>query len=274
MLNPLWAYILPNLFQIIGQVTARYVQAKIRKFKSQFKGIKKRFQESLENKNISVEEVIKVLKSLSADDDSDHKVYTESHLNVLEEAHNQSALIGQLDFNMDYLSFHLLEYLVTEFDLEDVKVLIEDYKSNLQRFREKVPLYQFCEAQKGKRIKPMPDFREMVAELQWSPGSVMNLEVVEQFRQKYTTHYNLRCWSMVLARVDPGYNCFNCTWLIPVSVVNMLKGNVRRAVFEENFCSKLSIAGDCVYRKVCLKIFHETLIFLYLTERFISPHWS
>ena len=120
----------------------------------------------------------------------------------------------------------------------------------------------------------MPDFREMVAELQWSPGSVMNLEVVEQFRQKYTTHYNLRCWSMVLARVDPGYNCFNCTWLIPVSVVNMLKGNVRRTVFEENFCSKLSIAGDCVYRKVCLNIFHETLIFLYLTERFISPHWS
>lgn len=207
--------------------------------------LKKEFQESLEKRYISVDKVIEVLKSMPADYDNEYKMFTESHLSTFEGAHNQSALIGHLDFNMDYLSYHLLDYLITEFDLEYVKVQMEQYKSDLLQFREKVPLSQFCEVQKQKLIKRLPDFKEVVAEFRWPTDST--LEVVEQFRQKYISHYNLRFFSMALAQITPGHSCFVCTWLIPESVVSKLKNNPNRTILEQ-FVSKLSVAGSCVYR--------------------------
>ena len=236
-----------GFFAQIGHLSDRYVQIKLKRFRNRFNKVKKQFQETLEKEHISVDEVIVVLKSLPADNKSKYKVFTESHLSVFERAHNQSALIGHLDFYMDYLSYHLLDYLITEFDLKQVKVQMEQYKSDLLQFREKVPLSQFCEAQRGKLIKALPDFKEVVAELQWPADSNSTLEVVEQFRQKYISHYNLRCFSMALSQITPSHSCFVCSWLIPESLVNELKKNLNRAILEQ-FVSKLSVAGSCVYR--------------------------
>ena len=252
ILHPLLSLLLTwiiGFFAQIGYLSDRYVQIKLKRFRNRFNKVKKQFQETLEKEHISIDEVIIVLKSLPADNKSKYKVFTENHLSVFERAHNQSALIGQLDFYMDYLSYHLLDYLITEFDLEQVKVQMEQYKSDLQHFREKVPLLQFCDVQKRKLIKGLPDFKEVVAELRWSTDST--LEVLEQFRQKYSSHYNLRCFSMALAQITPGHSCFMCSWLIPESVVNELK-NLKRAMLEQDLVSKLSIAGSCVYcyRKV------------------------
>ena len=71
----------------------------------------------------------------------------------------------------------------------------------VQKFKLETPLTVFCETQKRKRVDPTPQFREAVAEFDW-PENV-TLEIVEQFRQEYASHYNLRDCALMVAAVGP-----------------------------------------------------------------------
>ena len=144
---------------------------------------------------------------------------------------------------MDYLSHHLLQCIVTEFNLEDVKAQMGTYMSDFQQFREMTPVHLFCQIQR--KIKHLPDFEELVVE--FSTGSSFNLEDIEYFRQMYAAHYNLKGYSMVFAGVHLSTS-FNCTWLIPRSVVSTLtKKQPKQKFFQKHSVSKLSIAGIPVY---------------------------
>ena len=73
------------------------------------------------------------------------------------------------------------------------------------------------------------------------------LEDVEVFRQCYVRHYNLRDCAMMLNSIRPG--TFTVTWVVPSSVVELLKKRAPK-VFREFNVSRLEfpgIAGCCVY---------------------------
>ena len=84
----------------------------------------------------------------------------------------------------------------------------------------------------------------MVAEFDW-PNDV-TLEVVEQFRQEYASHYGFHEFAMMVAQARPG--SFIVTWFVPESVVEKLKGKVPRVILKKYSVTKLEIAGTCVYR--------------------------
>ena len=210
-----------------------------------FDSLKNTVKESLKKLRVSVERVADVLTSLSADEDDDHhKMFLESHVSVLFKAADIPELFGTMNFHWNYLDPPPLDHLVHKFDLEEVKVQMEMYKSDLYQFRMKTPLTLFCRTQKRKRIKPSSEFREMVAEFNW-PENV-TLEVVEQFRQEYASHYNLRECAVILAQVRSG--SFIITWFIPESVIKKLKTKIPRVILKKYFVTRLDIAGVCVYR--------------------------
>ena len=64
---------------------------------------------------------------------------------------------------MNYLSCPLLEYFVTEFDLEEVKMEMEDYKLALQQFRMKTAVKTYCQFQQKWNIKPPPNFKMLAS---------------------------------------------------------------------------------------------------------------
>ena len=109
--------------------------------------------------------------------------------------------------------------------MEEMKV----YKSDLEKFKKRTPLTVFCKMQKGRKMKFSAEFQELIIEFDL-PENV-KLEIVEQFRQDYTSHYNLRECAMMIAQVSQG--CFVITWLIPESVVDKLKGNVPREILKK-----------------------------------------
>ena len=88
----------------------------------------------------------------------------------------------------------------------------------------------------------------MVAEFNW-PDDV-TLEVVEQFRQEYAYHYNLRECAMLLAVVLPG--SFIVTWFIPESIVEKLKSN-----FPMEFSESINSASFRLVERVYH--FHQNL---------------
>ena len=149
----------------------------------------------LEMTHVPVQAVANALTSLLPDEY--HRIILESHVEQLYTAVNHSVLFGKMDFHWNYLDPSLLDCLVREFDLKDVKERMEDYKLRVQKFKLETPLTIFCETQKRNRVDPTPQFREAVAEFDW-PENV-TLEVVEQFRQEYASHYNLQVCALMVA---------------------------------------------------------------------------
>ena len=223
-------------------MTLRYVQAKIRKFEKRFKELKASTRVCLEKRKIAIKRIASTLTALPADDMEEHKQFLESRLTALYQAPDHSQLFGALDFGWNYLTYQLLEYLIKEFGLQ-VGSEMEAYKKDLRQFREKTPLTLFCQAQKRRRVKPSEEFQEVVAEFDWP--SEVTLEVVEQFRQEYAYHYNLRECAMMLAVVRPG--SFIATWFIPESIVKKMKEDVPNRIMKKYFVVNLDVAGVRVY---------------------------
>ena len=189
--------------------------------------------------------VVDVLTDLPADDVEEHKQFLESRLSILYQANDHSELIGQLSMNMNYLSYHLLEYLAGEFNLKDVKEKIEVYKSHLQNFRMRTSLIMFCKSQK-RHQEPPPDFKKFVVNFQWPEDmNTVTLEEVEEFRQKYAYQYRLRDFALMIVGFRRG--CVIVTWFIPESIVEKLKVNMPINVFHKHNVAKVEIAGTCIY---------------------------
>ena len=226
-------------------MTSRYVQAKIRRFEKRFNELKRACRACLEKCKVTVTRVVDALTDLPADDVEEHKQFIQSHIKVLYQSSNHSELFGTMSFNMNYLSYQLLDYIADEFKLE-IRKEMEAYKNDLQQFRKETPLILFCRTQK-RHVTPPADFQEVVAKFEWPQNhDDVTLEVVEQFRQKYACHYKLRDYAMMLAEVRP--NCFIITWYIPQSIVERLRAKIPRAILKKYDVTKLEIAGSCVYR--------------------------
>ena len=220
------------------------VKKAIEELKKDFRILKNDIRKSLEKQRVPVKRVADSLTSLSPDDDDCNKMFAESHVSDLFQAPDISEQFGTMNSHWNYLDPSLLDHVVRDFNLEEVKGEMETYKSDLGQFRKKTPLTLFVRAQRRKKVRLSPDFQEVVAEFDWR-NDVM-LEDVEQFRQEYASHYGLHEFAMMVAQVRPG--SFIVTWFVPESVVEKLKGKVPREILKKHSVTKLEIAGTCVYR--------------------------
>ena len=223
------------------------IETEIKQLEERFNKLKNTCRSCLEKCKISVNTIVDALTDMPADEIPEHRQFLDRHVYDLYKASNHSELFGKLSLYCNYLSYQLVDYLIRKFKLK-IKGDMETYKKDLQQFRKKTPLTLFYKTQTKRYIKPSADFREVVAEFDW-PEDV-TLEVVEQFRQKYACHYQLRECAMMLPEVRPG--SFIVTWFIPESIVEKLKAKVPRSLLKEYFVTKLTIAGTCIYR------FHKT----------------
>ena len=222
------------------------VEKMISDLDKRFDSLKDTVKECLKKLRVSVEKIADVLTSLSAVEGDHYRLFLKEHDygRALFKADTIPELFGTMNSHWNYLDPPPLDDLAKKFELEEPKQQMEVYKSDLQQFRMKTPLTLFCLAQRRKRMRPPGEFQEMVAEFDW-PENV-TLEVVEQFRQEYASHYNLRDCAMMIAQVRPG--SFIITWFIPQSVVEKLKTEVPRTILKKHSVTRLEIAGVCVYR--------------------------
>lgn len=221
------------------------VTEQIKRLKRSFATLKNNIKECLKKRKIIVEKVADVLTSISADEDEQHMIFLENHVTVLFRAADLPELFGTMNFHWNYLNPALLDHLVQSFDLEEIKGEMETYMSDLELFRKKTLLVMFCCTQKRRRLRLAPEFSELVAEFDWP--HFVTLEVVEQFRQEYASKYNLRECAMMVAQIRPG--SFIVTWIIPASIVKVLKAKAARDIFKKFSVIRVDIDGVCVYRK-------------------------
>ena len=239
------------IFMINWSLTAiEKVKDEIRQFEKQFCALKDASRECLKRRVITVKRIASSLTSLPADDMDEHKQFLESHLSKIYQAPDHFELFGVLDFHWNYQNYQLLDYLIQEFDLEGIKSEMNIYKEDLRLFRKKTPLKLFCKSQKKRHIEPSQKFHQMVVKFDW-PDNV-TLEVVEQFRQEYASHYCLQECAMMLDVVLLG--SFVVTWFIPGSIVEKLKVKVPVSILKTHSVTNLEISGELVYSKPMEKV--------------------
>ena len=224
------------------------VRSEIKVFEQRFDAMKKSTLRCLEMLQISVMCVVCTLTSLYADHMNEHKVFRDGSLS---QSQNHVELFGSLNFYWNYLAYHLLEHLIkelsrsrTEQALMDVKQEMKDYKKDLKLFRIRTPLILFCLAQENVGDDPPPTFRRIAVMFNWS--NTVSLEMVEVFRKRYMSHYNLRDCAMMLNRITTG--SFTVTWFVPLSVIEILKKKRALQVLECFTVSRLEIDGTCLYQ--------------------------
>ena len=223
--------------------SSREVKDMITILEKNFDDLKDTIIERLEKHKVLVRKVADVLTTLSLDADDRHKLFLEQRCRILITAVHHSEIFAILNFHWNYLDPSLLEHLVRKLSLDEVKVLMDKYKSDLHQFRMKTPVFLFCRAHKRKSIEPVPEFQEVVAKFNWTDQVTM--EAVEKFRQEYVSYYGLYECAMLITQVHSG--SFIVYFLIPDSIVQLLRENLPVAVFKDYSVTKLVIAGASVY---------------------------
>ena len=179
----------------------------------------------MEIQKISIPTLVNSLRSLSADNiHKYHKQFTDSHLADLSEEIDHTEVFTALKFNIKYLSYQLLlDFLIHEFALKDVKTELENYKSKIQEFRRTTPVTIFCQALQNQSQTECPaNFQKVM--FVFDDLERMMLENLEQFQVEFSHYYELKYYAMIFDGADVASS--NVTWFVPESVVN---GNILQA---------------------------------------------
>lgn len=231
---------------IVLATSSNEVNEMIKQLDSSFMKLKSGIRDNLEKEKIFVKKVADTLTSLLPDCDKYHMRFLEKHVKELFGSADNYELFGHMNFHWNYLDPSLLDHLVIRLGLKEVEGEMEKYKSMLQEFRMKTPLYLFCRAQKRKGYEFFPDFDEVAASFEWPKEEEVTLEHVELFRQEYASHYKVLDFAMMLFDVRPG--SILIIWMVPKSITNILRQNVPIEILKKYYVTELTIAGATIYQ--------------------------
>ena len=221
--------------------------------------------ECLEKCKMVVKTVVFLLMSIKAVDE--HKMFLKKEHKTLRKCEDHWELFGDLNLYWNYLAFDLLEQLIEvltlkQAEFDPIATEMASYKGELENFRRSTALELFCLAEASKLGANIPEsFKEVVVKFEW-PGEV-NLEMVEEFRQRYAQAYNLDKCAMLIYSIRAG--SFTVTWLLPNSVLDRLtKTTAPVQLFRHFRVIRLDIDGKCFYKMpvgyTLIRIISKTIV--------------
>ena len=197
---------------------------------------------SLQMKRVIVRNVIYELTTLNTCDRAEHEIFLKNNLKTLREHKDLIVLFEDLNFYWDYLSPSLLEHIAKQFYLDDIEKEMNVYNNALKHFRIQTLLKLFCQIE-VKYIEPTDEISNIV--VRFNVSMVTTLQDVEGFRRRYASHYNLRDFTIRLNSVHEG--SFIVSFLVPESIIGILKVNIPEDMLRAFGVTRLDIAGSCVY---------------------------
>ena len=152
-------------------------------------------------------------------------------------------VFSRIGLHWDYLNPDVYEHVIETYNLEYLNEMLDEYRSELDRFIDCISLQEFCKLE-GKKctLKPPPGFEDHVTKHDWEPTTP--LRKVIEFREECTNQYGLRKCAVWL--VGMGKGCVCITLLVP-------KGKIEFAsveFYEKYSILRLKLNGVCIYNKV------------------------
>ena len=200
----------------------------IRDLECQFRQLHKNLLTELEDKRVSVTQLLCSLTLLPAEIRIEYKTAITEMFPDLRRESTISDLFYHLSPLVDFLCYGLLEYVINEFGSETLKKMIISYSDSVLVFMKKTTVKQLMDIWPGQQEIP-PNFSKLRAKIDEDP-STYTLYELDQLRKRFCSGVKLTDIVFVLIGLETA-NSFIIEWLIPSALVPQLMEFARQLDF-------------------------------------------
>ena len=168
-----------------------------------FQWLRKEALNKLKEDHVSVDDLCDKLTSLNylQNDTSIHR-FLDKRIERLYSCHSVTIVFSILNAYWSYLSYHLLEHVVIQYSLEDLRIQMKEFKLEVDLFKEETPLRVFADVEKKINSNVPDSFTKLISIRHISKDSY--LKEIEKVRVELKNEYRFEECALMLNDVLPG----------------------------------------------------------------------
>ena len=212
-----------------------------------FDQLRKETLEQIKNDGVTVDDLCDKVSTLNAlAFDKAIEKFLEDKMKLLSCSDTHELLFRYLNMYWSYLSYHLLERLIRDYEMDKLEEKMEEFKSELMEFMEQTPVKVYAAAQITQHVEPPDGFVKFVSHHKYPKDSL--LKCVEDIRRKFGTHYKFEEYALMLSTALP--QSIEIVWFFPESVVQhviQVTSTTEKAIFRKLMLMKLECNHETIY---------------------------
>ena len=231
---------------IFSTTERKQVERRIMLLTKWFEQLRENTLQQLENR-VSVSDLRNKVSSLNAlAIDKSIKTFMIDTIKSFSDSDTHELVFLYLNTYWSYLSYHLLEKLIRDFEMVDLEKEMEEFKAEVMEFMEQTPVKVYAAAQISQDVEPPDGFVKFVSHHKYPKDSL--LKCVKDIRRKFSTEYKFEEYALMLSAALP--QSIEIVWFIPESVVQhviQVTSTTERAIFRKLMLMKLECNVETIY---------------------------
>ena len=223
------------------------MERRIKLLKKWFEQLRENSLKQLKEKRVSVSDLRNKLSSLNAlANDKAIKTFMIDTIKSFSDSDTHELIFLYLNTYWSYLSYHLLEKLIRDYEMDELVKKMEEFKAEVMEFMEQTPVEVYAAVQITD-VEPSDGFITFVSYHKYSKKSL--LKCVEDIRRKLGNQYRFEEYALMLSKVLP--HSIEIVWFIPETVgqhVIQVTSTTEKAVFRKLMLMKLECNGKTIYK--------------------------
>ena len=211
-----------------------------------FEQLRKETLEQIKDDGVAVSDLCDKVSSLNAlAIDKSIKTFVKDIMKLISDSDTHELVFRYLNTYWSYLSYHLLEKLIRDYEMDNLEKKMEEFKAEVMEFMEQTPVKVYAAAQITDMETPN-GFVKFVSHHKYPKDSL--LKCVEDIRRKFGTQYKFEEYAMMLSRALP--QSIEIVWFIPESVVQhviQVTSTTEKKTFRKLMLMKVECNGETIY---------------------------
>ena len=210
----------------------------------QFRGLHRRFRSELNERRVSVDDVLAELTLLPIECCKEYESLIQQKLPVLEENTRITTLFNRLNPLFTFIDYRLLQHLISNLGSTELKEDMTSYIDTVQEFMRGTTVGDVLNHWPGDE-ESHANFSKLRAKFKDDPKTY-TLERLNNFRRKFCSRVRLSEFIFGLISLEPSESFF-VTWLIPTVVVTQLSKSIHQV--ERSFYESVHILSISINEK-------------------------
>ena len=236
----------PGNEYIFSTIERKQVERRIKLLTKWFERLRKETLEQIKDDGVAVSDLCDEVSSLNAlAIDKSIKTFVKDIMKLLSDSDTHELVFRYLNTYWSYLSYHLLEKLIRDYEMDDLEKKMEEFKAEVMEFMEETPVKVYAAAQITD-VETPNGFVKFVSYHKYPKHSL--LKCVEDIRRKFGTQYKFEEYALMLSTALP--QSIEIVWFIPESVVQhvvQVTSTVETATFRKLMLMKIECNGKTIY---------------------------